>query len=178
MRRPQVARALQKIWEIRLVQPGEIKIAAAFRQIVPGNPKTSVQRLSACDGGFGIRTLSLSILCGNECDNCAAGRLQKIATPLRCRFMTLCHRSPLCRLAFVLRTLSQRRTSSAQPHDLCHSERARAFKLSRACGSAVKKGARPRDLLFPAVQKILLPLLGIRGYFNVRPGHDISHSQT
>ena len=144
MRRPQVAGALQKIGEIRLVQPGEIRIAAAFRQIVPGNPKTSVQRLSACDGGFGIRILSLRILCGNECDTCAAGRLQKIATPLGCRFMMLCHRSPLCRLAFVLRTLSQRRrTPSARPHDpVIPSEHA---LLSRAAPAAQREKGRATE---------------------------------
>jgi hypothetical protein len=63
MRRPQVAGKLQQLGEIRSVEPGQIGVAAVIRQVVPGNPETSVSRLvsprAPLRRGCGTRTLSV-----------------------------------------------------------------------------------------------------------------------
>src|SRR5437016_7479121 len=77
------------------MQPREIIVAAALRQIVPGNPKPSVDRLFSPASGlpraFGGRILSGRIFRGHERHRHAAGCLQKIAPASPCRFIMFCH---------------------------------------------------------------------------------------
>src|SRR5467141_1918969 len=95
VRRPQVASTLQQSGEIGLVQPGQIDVPAVIRQVVPGNPETSVTRLfsptSALRRGLGMFTLSVRVLRGDEHQCRAASRLQKIATLPTRLFIMLCH---------------------------------------------------------------------------------------
>src|SRR6266404_4954907 len=118
VRRPQVAGTLQLRGKIGLMQPGQIGVPAVIRQVVPGNPEASIIRIVSPTGslrrGFGMLTLPVHVLRGDERQCRTASRLQKIATLPTRLFIMLCHTSSSDAIPYLMRTCETGRTRSRE----------------------------------------------------------------
>src|SRR5262245_8036921 len=52
MRRPQVSRALEQLWQVSAVHPGQISVAAFRGKVVPGDPESAVHEERGQESGI------------------------------------------------------------------------------------------------------------------------------